>query len=345
MSLIDNIVDIKIDKNRLGIVSGGFNNLLIIGKSKKVHRVKTYSSIDEVVSDYESTTPEYKAASLAFGQSTKLSRVLIGQAMDSESYVDAYGKIEQETNDFYGVMIFEDSSNPFADVVEFSALIESKNKIFGVSSNEPKILDASDTTSILSQLKALNRERTFVIYNSGANDTSIFPEAAWFGLMLSKDAGSATWAYKSLSGFKTDKLSTNQMKIIDDKHGNYYVPLASRNVMLTGRTTSGEYIDIIQGLDWLTAQIRTQIANVFVLSDKVPYTNAGIAVIESMVRNSLNAAVDRDIIDEDSIRVTVPDVRKIPSSDKQNRLLPDVKFEGRLSGAVHKVKIQGTVEL
>ena len=128
-------------------------------------------------------------------------------------------------------------------------------------------------------------------------------------------------------------------------YGNCFAPLSGRDITLYGKTTSGEYIDIIQGLDWLTSQIKTSIANSLVLSDKIPYTNPGIAIIESMVRNSLSSAADRDIIDRETIKVTVPDVRDISLADKQARKLPDVKFEARLSGAIHKVKIQGTVEL
>ena len=212
-----------------------------------------------------------------------------------------------------------------------------------MSDDSGYILDPSKDTDIISQLKALNRERTFVVYHRNA-DLS-YPEAGWLGSMLAKDAGSATWAYKTLIGFESYALSEADITTIDNKHGNYYVPLSGRNIMLDGKTTSGEYIDVIQGLDWLTSQIKINIANSFILSDKIPYTNPGIAVIESMLRNSLNAAADRDIIDKESIKVTMPDVRNITKSDKQARRLPDVKFEARLSGAIHKVKVQGTVEL
>lgn len=346
MSLIDNIIDVSIKKATLGITSAGFDSLLIIGSSKKVHRVKAYGSIDEVLADYGVDTPEYKAATFAFGQTTKLSKILIGQILvaDEDDYVKAYDAIAKENNDFYGVMLVFREASPFTKTLALAAHIETKEKIFGTASSDEKILDGDDATSLLSKLKDAGYERSFCIYSKASSD-SIFPESAWFGLMLSKDAGSATWAYKTLTGFASDKLDLEDITTIEGKHGNYYTPLSSRNVILNGKTTRGEYIDVIHGLDWLTNQIKTQIANSLILSDKIPYTNPGIAVIESMLRNSLNAAADRDIIDKESIRVTMPDVRNISQSDKQARRLPDVKFEARLSGAIHKVRIQGTVEL
>ena len=346
MSLIDDIINVSIKKSTLGITSAGFDSLLIIGSSKKTHRVKSYGTIDEVLTDYGAETPEYKAATFAFGQTTKLSKILVGQILtaDEDDYVKAYDAIAKENNDFYGVMLASREASPFTKTLALAAHIETQEKIFGIASADKKILDSDDATSILSKIKEAGYERSFCIY-SKTTSNSIFPEAAWFGLMLSKDAGSATWAYKTLTGFASDKLTLEDIQTIEAKHGNYYTLLSSRNVVLDGKTASGEYLDVIAGLDWLTNQIKTQIANSLILNDKIPYTNPGIAVIESMLRNSLNTAADRDIIDKESIRVTIPDVRNISQADKQARKLPDVKFEARLSGAIHKVQIQGTVEL
>ena len=64
-----------------------------------------------------------------------------------------------------------------------------------------------------------------------------------------------------------------------------------------------------------------------------------------MVRNSLNEAVSRDIKDGSSIKVEVPDIRDISLSSRSSRTLPDVSFEARLQGAIHKIIIQGTASV
>ena len=341
MNLLDNIIDINISKETLGIDSAGFNTLLIIGNSKGDIRVKSYNNMIEISDDYDSDTPEYVAASLAFGQSIKLQRILIGQVFEDETYEQAYLKILQEDSSFYGVMI---DSKKEDDQIKIANLVETDNKIFGISTGDTNVLDKNNTENVLHKLKELNKQRTFVIYNSQAND-EIYPEAAWFGLMLTKDAGSATWAFKSLSGIKTDNLSSNDISALDSKNSNYFCALAGRNIMFNGKVVSGEYIDVITGLDWVTDDLKTQIGNALIQTDKIEFTNQGIAIIESMIRNSLSKAASRNIIDRETIIVNVPDIRTISTSNKKARILPDVKFEARLSGAIHKLKIQGTITI
>jgi hypothetical protein len=344
MSLIDDIVQIVIKKDTLGITYAGLNRLLILGNSNskktEVKRIVSYGSIAEVLSDYEINTPEYRCAKLAFSQDLKLPEILIGQCLGTESFAEGFTKILLATTDFYGVVI---TSKKVEDQLAISELVEVEEKIFGISSNNSKILSADDKDSILYQLKELNKFRSFVIYN-GAADLE-YPESAWFGLMFGKKAGSATWAYKSLNGVGVSSLTTDNRKIITNKNGNYFASIGGVGIVLEGKTTKGEYIDIVQGLDWLVNNIKGKIATALVSSDKIPFTNQGIAIIESMVRNSLNEAVSREIIDGSSIKVEVPDIRDISLSARSSRTLPDVSFEARLSGAIHKIIVQGTVSV
>jgi hypothetical protein len=344
MSLIDDIVQVVIKKDTLGITYSGLNKLLILGNTNKdkanQKRVVTYGSITEVLTDYDNATPEYRCAKLAFGQEIKLPEILIGQCLGEQTFAEGFAKVLLETTDFYGVVI---TSKKVEDQLAISELVEAEEKIFGLSSDDSKILDISDNTSILYQLKNLNRFRSFVIYNGAANLE--YPESAWFGLMFGKKAGSATWAYKNLSGIGVSSLTTDNRKAITDNNGNYFASVGGVGIILEGKTTNGEYIDIVQGLDWLVNNIKAKIATALVSSDKIPFTNQGIAIIESMIRNSLNEAVAREIIDESSIKVTVPDVRDVSVSQRSSRILPDVSFEARLSGAIHKIIVLGTVSV
>lgn len=342
MSLLDNVVKVQIQKPTGNIQGQDFGSLLIIGQNKDKPRVKLYSDIGEVAKDYSDSSNEYKAAALAFGQSSTLDKVLIGQVLSDESYADAYWLIAKEiNNNFYAVMI---TSKEEEDQLAISELVETGSKIFGISSNDKGILNSEDTNNILHKLNELGRKRSFVIYNSNAA-SGVYPEAAWFGLMLTKLAGSSTWAYKSLSGFAADKLSSNEIEAIDSKCGNYFAPLARQNAMFTGKMAGGEWIDIVRGLDLVRSHIQTSIGNALIHSEKIAYTNQGIAVIEASIRHALNDAAEMNIVDKDSITVTAPDVRKISASDKKNRILPNVKFEAILAGAIHKLKIQGSISI
>lgn len=341
MNLLDNIVEIKFTKSSASLVPTSFNSLLIIGNSEGKTRVKTYANLHEVAENFDSSTPEFAAAKLAFGQSTKLDKIIIGQVFADESFEQAYRFISESNPQFYAVII---TSKDIEEQFKVAALVETENRIFGISSDDAEMLDSKNTTNILHRLKRLNARRTFVIYNSHAN-FGTYPEAAWFGLMLTKEAGSATWAFKALSGFPVDNISSGSIGALEEKNGNYFCSMAGQDVMFNGKMANGEHIDTITGLDWVTAELKTQIGNAIVSTEKIAFTNQGIAVIESMVRNTLSKAASRDIIDLETIEVSVPDVRTVSKSDKQARTLPDVKFEARLAGAIHKLKIQGIITI
>jgi hypothetical protein len=338
MNLLDDIINIKITRDSKGLSSASFNTLLVIGNSEGKTRVKTYSSLQEVSADFESATSEFAIAQLAFGQSTKLDKIIIGQVFEDEGIEQAYRAIAEVSTDFYAVVI---TSKEIEDQLKIAALIEAENRILGISGNDPKMLDDKDTENVLHRLKELNTKRTFVIYNSCAD--KIYPEAAWLGLMLTKQAGSSTWAFKALSGFPADRLNSEKIRSLEAKNGNYFCSMAGKDVIFNGKMASGEHIDTIIGLDWVMEELKTQIGSAITGTEKIPYTNHGIAIIESIIIHTLKRAASNDIIDAESIIVNAPTVQDIPKSDRLKRILPDVKFEARLVGAIHQLKIQGTI--
>lgn len=349
MSLIDNYINIKITRGTLGVNSSSLNTLLIIGDTKKavavetLPLVKSYGSLAEVVVDYTNiANPEYKAAASYFGQDVKPTKLLIGRVIGTQpadTFAAAYPKITLENNDFYGVVI---TSKVEVDQLAIAALVEADNKIFGVSNEDPIMLDGANTNSRAYKIKALNRLRTYVMYNGLAANT--YPEAAWTGKMFSKDAGSSTWAYKNLSGATSDKLTSANVAGLQTNNCNFYVSFGGVDSTFDGKTSVGEFIDIVQGSDWLTANMQAKIANAFLNADKIPMTNQGIGILENMVRASLNEASERNIIDQQSIKVTVPDVLAVTPEDRLARKI-NISFEARLSGAIHIVGIKGTVSV
>ena len=79
--------------------------------------------------------------------------------------------------------------------------------------------------------------------------------------------------------------------------------------------------------------------------DKVPYDNGGIEAIALRVEDILQQAVTRTILrgGDDAPVVTVPDISETAQADRAARFLRDVKFTGFYAGAIHKVRIEGTL--
>ena len=338
MTLIDEIVEVTIRHTANPVSRKGLNTLLILGNSKKVHRLKTYSSIGEVKADYEITTAEYKAASLALSQQGRPAKIMIGQVMGTETITDAYHNIALGNNDFYGVMI---TSKQPEDQLAISELVEFDEKIFGISMDDKKALIQDNEEHILHKLHSLKRKRTFVVYHGEGGNNYI--EAAWFGLMFSYEAGSASWAYKALNGVVADNLNTSDRSAITSKGGSYFTRLGIHNMVFEGKTASGEWLDAIQGIDWLNNILKTSVANAFAGAAKIPYTTDGLAIIENALRYALSEAAGKQIIDRESIEIFLPQISDIAPDIRNSRILPDVRFDARLVGALHRIKINGTI--
>lgn len=226
------------------------------------------------------------------------------------------------------------------DVLEVAAWAETQKKIFLHTDNDATII-TNGTSDLAYQLKALDYDRTGIAYHPNLVSSDQFLMEAWEGKMLPKDPGSATWMYKSLSGITTVSLTSSQRTFALGKNCNIYTATASVGMTEKGQVVSGEYIDIIRGIDWLEATIQETIFSTLINVDKVPYTSDGIAVVEGLLKSALDEGVRKGVLA--SYVVIVPEIGDISDQDKIDRILPDVEFTGVLAGAIHYITISGTV--
>lgn len=225
--------------------------------------------------------------------------------------------------------------------------VETVIKLFAYQTNEADARNlalANDTTSAMVLIKNKNYDRTFGIWLA---DLSEYKIAAMVGLMAPKDPGSATWKFKEAKAISTDKYTSAQKKNVQDKKGNIVNTVAGFNIFEEGVLSSGEFIDIIIGTDWIQARIQEQVFGLFVTEDKVPYDDGGIQSIGLQVEDVLNQAVDRLILvgGEQGPRVTLPKRVDTQAADRAVRFLRNVRFSGFYAGAVHKVQIDGTLSI
>ena len=165
--------------------------------------------------------------------------------------------------------------------------------------------------------------------------------------------GSETWANKRLAGVNIDPLTETQFIVLRNKNVNTFERFRNLSLTQTGKVSAGEWIDVIRFRDWLAEEIKVNVLNVLVNNEKVPYTDAGIAVIEGAIRQSLrqgqvNVGIAPVEYDEEGNKnlgytVEVPLASNISPNQKASRILTDVKFTARLSGAIHVVEIRGSL--
>ena len=251
---------------------------------------------------------------------------------------ESLSDISEQDDDWYGLIWVERDEDL---VHEAASYIETKRKIYGTASQDADILDATDTDDIGSTLSGANFKRTFVIYNADAAD---FADAAWMGKLFPFDPGNETWKFKTLAGITADNLTSSQRSAAQNKNVNIYVTVGGVDMTEEGVMAFGEFIDVIRGVDWLQARIEERIFSRLVNLPKIPFTDSGIAIIETEIRGVLENAIRETVLaDDPPYTVFVPKAVDVPVNDRAERFLPDITFEARLAGAIHKTTIQGVV--
>lgn len=265
----------------------------------------------------------------------------------TESVAQTMAAVMNSDSDFYGVAF---TSKEQDDVLAMAEWAESAGKLYGTSFGGDTVKNSEMTTDTGSQLKAKNYYRTFWFYHSVENE---YPEVAVMARCFAVDPGGETWALKKLAGITVDPLTETEFNAITGKNGNTFELFRNVSVTQNGKVAAGEWIDIIRFRDWLEEEIKTNVFNLLINRDKVPYTDAGIASIESRIREALELGQSRGGIapteyDEDGNQnlgytISVPLAANISANTKANRELTDVTFTARLAGAIHVVDITGSL--
>lgn len=256
--------------------------------------------------------------------------------------------IMAQDNRWYGLVTPSASD---ADILQAAAWAEGNTKFYVAVSSTVAISGAS-TTDLGSTLKAAGYKRTALLYSTAAITQGI--DAAWAGSQLSYTPGANNWAFKQLAGISVDALTpTQQATLIGNpvagvagKNVNIYQTVGGVNVTQMGTTASGQYADITVGIDWLRSTTQTNVYQALVSAVKVPYTNAGVAILIAAVRAAIDQGATNGLIDANSdISVTAPSVLSVSPTQRANRIAPTITFSCRLQGAFNSVIVNGSVSV
>ena len=167
-------------------------------------------------------------------------------------------------------------------------------------------------------------------------------ESAVGSALLSRTPGSYTAAFKSLE-LITPTKPTDEDALRTNKC-NQYSEINQRAITWDGVTSNLGFIDTYIGVLYLEARISEDVFGYIASQNKVPYTNPGIDGIVSQVQSRLDQSVIDGYLTNDPAPIaTAPRVTEISSTDKSNRLLPNVIFSATTAGAIHTVQINGTL--
>jgi hypothetical protein len=183
---VSNVVNVDVIMAPTAATGRNFGALLILGTSTVIpvaERIRQYSSIEDIGTDFGTDAPEYAAATVFFSQSPKPTMVLIGRWAKTlasgetgtvETMIAAVNACLQYTN-WYGLAIADSAALVDADVLSVAGAIEasSLSRILAVTTSDVKTLTAGDTTSLGYKLKTAGYARTFWQYSSSSKYAAI----------------------------------------------------------------------------------------------------------------------------------------------------------------------------
>lgn len=326
---------VTINDEPFSYVATGSDTAVIIAAAIKTSYDVTPITGVTLTDNLDGTLSVASAVGYSLEVSTNMSQA---NSPSTESWVDAINAVSLVNNSWYAVMI---ESHTDADILAVAGQVEGLKKIFATSSSASDIKTTS-TTDVFSQLRALGYQRTFGVWSADA-DTQ-YPEAAWVGYQLQEQPGSNTWAYKALAGVTVSTLSDTEAANIQAKSASTYERVGGLNSTIGAKMFGGEWIDVIIFVDWLEARMKERLWSRLVNSKKIPYTAAGAAIIEAEIRAQLNDGIRVGGLSAvPAPTVVVPDVLSLSTNTRAQRIFEGITFSARLAGAIHFIKVQGTV--
>lgn len=354
-NILDSLVNVSISISSVAQSSESFSNLLIIGKAPNtavgtIKDINKYSSLDEIESvGWGIDSNVYKAAKVAFMQDPKPEYIFVGlrkSVSGTLENIETSVKRAAQVGGWYGLAVVDCEESEYSEVASY---IETTEKIFAFAPESME--NPLDTSEYLRTIAIYPEVSTSSNVISPANNS--FIHIAWMIKCFNYEPGQETWAYKSLNGITASELTTSEINILEARNINYYITCASKNITLTGKTIGGEWIDVIRFRDWLKNELQLAIFNLFIKNSKVPYTNAGINLVENAMDKVLKSgqaqggiadtSYDEDENEVPGYFITVPNATSLSEEQRASRILKGCKFEARLAGAIHIVKISGNL--
>lgn len=317
----------------------GFGYPLIFdGKASSNIAYTECSTIDEVATLSASGTNIYKAADLIFKQKNAPAKIAI--CASTNTAVTALPTILHHGWRQLVVVSLgttgESTRKQISDYIETTA-----DKMYFTS--------VAATTDLSGGTAITGNDRTYILCHSDENSVA-FPEAALVGATAGKEAGSFTYKNVILSGITPKVMSQSDITAVHAVHASAFVLKCGDGVTSEGKSTSGEYTDIIDAQDYIVQKIEYGVQKLLNNSDKIPYDNVGIGRLENAVINVLKEAANNGVIalTDDGVpnySVSFKARKDTSTANRQARKYVDGSFTFALAGAIHEVEINGTIEI
>lgn len=245
--------------------------------------------------------------------------------------------------DWYGLIL--DSQSP-AETIAAATWASTRVKLHGADAYLSDVPDSGSTTDVASVLQTAQRE-SYTFWTEG-RISAYYAAGLMSRVFAAFDPGRATWHLQPVLGVDAyGPLVVGRQTTLESKNVVHLEPFAGAQVSMQGKVASGEFIDVIRYMAYVAARARENVegtlARQTALTGKVPYTDAGIALVTGPLQVFFDGEVAANALI--SAVVTAPLRAGIDPADIAERLLPDVKIAAVLAGAIHEVEVLITLSL
>ncbi|MFD1206638.1 DUF3383 family protein [Sporosarcina contaminans] len=331
-------VDVVITRETRPIAEKGFGLPLVLGTTKETS-YKVYREIEDVAADYEVDSTEYKLFSRMFGQNPRPQEIAVFgvpyKVMDGPaSLVEALNNLVKKHKDFYYLVSTEQGDEEITALAEWT---NSSDRLYGATTANPELA---------ATLKG-KFDNTFLVVH---DKPETYVAEGLISTCAPRVVGSYNWTFKNVQGVPAVEYDNTTINEIHTNNASTYIEEAGVLMNSHGVVTSGEYIDVIQATHFLKARMAEYVFRLLALNEKVPYTDAGIALVVAEIENVLNLATKQGIVATDEAdnplyTITAPRAADVPKNTKAKRILPDVHWRAVIAGAVEHVEIRGVLTL
>ena len=279
--------------------------------------------------------------------------------MDAESPVMCALTLADKTADWYG-LTFADQGISEQDHLDVSAAIEAMltSRIYGITITDTRVLDASYTADLASQLKELARSRTFCQYSENPYAIASFFGRA-FTVNFNANRSMINLMYKQEPGIVAETLTETQARALQDKRCNVFVKYDNDTAIIQYGVMSGPmWFDERHGLDWLENAAQNGCYNLqYTSKTKVPQTDDGlnmfVNVLESVFEEGANngliapgrwnsdgfGQLERGQILPKGWYIYAPLMDDQDQSIREQRIAPPLQCAIKLAGAINESDI------
>lgn len=323
---------VNISKGTAPVAQKGFGTILILD-TEKDSEYKLFSKLESLTEDFEVGTKANKIGAKLFAQGVAEVAVVGLKYVDlTNSPEDLVAKVAEVAGQGWFTLTCTKNSE---DVVKaLSAFINGTEKMYAVTVQDKNIV------------KSIESEQTYVGYHNLEED--FFTEGL-AGVLSVAPVGSITAKFKRVSGSVASDISLVDLETLHKDGGISYVEKMGVAQTSEGKTTSGEYIDVTLGAFYIQSQMEQALATLLINTPKIPYSNAGIALLVDVAGTVLKRATLQGIIlnerGKGAYTINYLAREDVSKADIANRTYNGISWKAEIAGAIHDGIVAGQLVL